>query len=236
VLTKIVDFLINCRYNNDMKVKLTILTLLCSLINNVTTGAVTGNISTTYKSDYFFRGNAVSSETIQTQLDASVKLSESVNASLMGAMYSPLNNTGDTYELTGAISSQFVDGLLQSTGGFFHREQTSGSSTGELFISAAVNVLTTPTVNVYYDTDTELYTYELTGSHTFNSELADLTVSAGAGSTELTNTTNRDYYTVGATAARKLAGELIGSIGLEHVDAENIDAESVVSVGLSLSF
>lgn len=219
-----------------MKVKLAILTLLCSLINNVTIGAVNGNISTTYKSDYIFRGTTVSSETIQTQLDASVKLSEGVNVGLTGAMYSPLNNTGDTYELTGSVSSQFVDGLLQATGGYFHREQTSSASTGELFSSVVVNVFAAPTVSVYYDSDTELYTYELTGSHTFNTDLVDLTVSAGAGNTELTNTTDRDYYTVGASATREIAGDVIGSVGLEHVDAENIDAESIVSVGLSLSF
>jgi hypothetical protein len=219
-----------------MKVKLTILTLLCSLINNVTAGELSGNISTGYKSDYIYRGALVSSEAIQTQLGVEGHVSGKVGAYFNGFMSSPLAGTSDTYEFIGGVSSSFLDGLLAATGGYTHREQVDGASVGELFVGLSADVVLSPTVTVFYNLDDELYTTELGVSHTFDTELAALTVGVGVGRTEVTKTLDRDYFIAGLGASRVIVGNLKGNLGVDYIDAEDVDEETVVSVGLSLDF
>lgn len=219
-----------------MKVKLTILTLLCSLINNVTAGELSGNISTGYKSDYIYRGALVSSEAIQTQVGVQGDITGNVGAYFNGLMSSPLAATSDTYEFVGGVSTSFVEGLLAATGGYSHREQVDGSSVGELFVGLSADVLLSPTITVSYNLDDELYTTEIGASHTFDTDLAALTVGAGVGRTEVTSSLDRDYFIVGLGATRAIVGDLKGNLGVDYIDAEDVDGETVVSVGLSLDF
>ena len=219
-----------------MKVKLTILTLLCSLINNVTAGELSGNISTGYKSDYIYRGALVSSEAIQTQLSVDGAITESVGAYLTGFMSSPLAGTSDTYEFIGGVSTSFLDELLAATGGYSHREQVDGASLGELFVGMAADVMLSPTVTVFYNLDSELYTTELSISHTVETSIANLTFGAGVGRTEATTTLDRDYFVAGLGASRVIVGDLKGNLGVDYIDAEDVDGETVMSVGLSMDF
>lgn len=219
-----------------MKVKLTILTLLCSLINNVTAGELSGSINTGYVSDYYFRGALVSSESIQTKVSASTNVSDNVNLHASGFANSPLAGSDDTYQFTACVCSTFLDELLVLTGGYSHREQVSGTSLGEVFVGAGLNMALSPTIAVYYDTDNELYSTELGVSHTITSEVADLTVSLAAGTTEVTSSLDRDYWTAGLDASRAIKGNLIGNVGVQYIDAEDVDGETVVSVGLAYKF
>jgi len=219
-----------------MKVKLTILTLLCSLINNVTAGELSGSINAGYASDYFYRGALVSSESIQTKVSAASEVSDNVNVHASVFANSPLAGADDMYEFTACVCSTFMDDLLRLTGGYNHREQVAGAAVGELFVGAGLSTVLSPTIVVFFDTDNELYSTEIGLSHTTETSLADLTLSLSAGRSEVTSSSDRDYWIAGLSAARAIKGDLVAQAGVDYIDAEDADGETVVSVGLAYKF
>ena len=115
-----------------------------------------------------------------------------------------------------------------------HREDTPGDATSELFLSVGINSLLDPTVTLSQDLDDSLTTAELSLSHLIDLDVADLTLSGDAGTTE-TLTDSRNYYGAGASLSRSFGG-LLANVGVEYVDAEDIDSETVFSAGVSVKF
>jgi len=220
-----------------MKVKLTVLTLLCSLINNVTSaGDLSGGVDVGYVSDYFYRGGLVSTESVQTKISAETSLSDKIGFGASAFANSPLAGSEDTYEITACVHSLFLDELLTLTGGYSHREQSAGASLGELFIGAGINTKLSPSVVIARSTQDDLYSVEIGVGHTFETELADVTLDLGVGTTEITSSTDRDYWLAGLTASRTIKGGLDGNVGVQYIDADNTDGETVVSLGLVYKF
>jgi hypothetical protein len=71
-------------------------------------------------------------------------------------------------------------------------------------------------------------------SHTFDLNVADLTVSGTAGSTE-TLVGSTKYYGAGAKLSREFGG-LVASTGVDYVNADDIDSDTVFSVGIGVKF
>jgi hypothetical protein len=118
--------------------------------------------------------------------------------------------------------------------GWLHREHTPGEADSEVFASVGLGVLLNPTVTISQDLDESLTTGELGLSHTLDISVADLTLSGNAGNTE-TSTGSTTYYGAGAKLSREFGG-LVASVGVDYVDAQDIDNETVFSAGLSVKF
>ena len=73
-------------------------------------------------------------------------------------------------------------------------------------------------------------------SHSFDLDVVDLNVEALAGNTDLTNQTDRSYYLVGADVSKSVSENADLSVGVDYVDADDIDREFVFGTSLTLSF
>ncbi|NBT41960.1 MAG: hypothetical protein EBT20_16075, partial [Alphaproteobacteria bacterium] len=118
--------------------------------------------------------------------------------------------------------------------GWLHREDTPGDAQSEVFVQLAIDTLLNPSVTLSQDVDDSFTTGELGLSHVFDLGLADLTTSGSAGTTE-TSTGSTNYYGAGAKLSREFGG-LIASTGVDYVNADDIDSETVFSVGIGVKF
>ena len=115
-----------------------------------------------------------------------------------------------------------------------HREHVPGEATSELFLSVGMSTLLEPTITISQDTSESLTTGEVSIGHTIDLDVADLALTGTAGSTE-TLAEDRNYYGAGASLSRSFGG-LLANVGVEYIDAEDIDSETVFSAGVSVKF
>jgi len=213
-----------------MKTKTYITALLC-LISNV---AIAGSASIGYTSDYFRRGALLSEEAVQT----SVGLEKEVAgfAFSVGASTNQAISVGeDSYVIEGGASKAFGE-LLNLYVGLQHFEQRSGDATLEVNLGASFDTVLSPSLSIFRDTDDELYTYELSVSHSISTELAELELSALYGNTDLTESTDEDYYVLGVKASKSLSEKTSLELGYDYVDSDLINDESIVSASVVFSF
>jgi hypothetical protein len=93
----------------------------------------------------------------------------------------------------------FADGLFSLYGGFNHFEDVAGEALSEILVKASLSTVANPTLSVYRNVDDELYTIEGSVSHSVELSVADLGLSASAGNTDITESTDRSYYGFGAS-------------------------------------
>jgi hypothetical protein len=217
-----------------MKTKLKLLALVCALTINAgaaeSGSSFQGELGFGYTSDYYFRGAKVSDESTQVQ----AKLS--TNVGVADAFVSAFANQG----LQSVDSYQFAVGLAKSYGdidlelGYLHLEDVPGDARGELFVSLELDMLLSPSLTINQDLDDSLTSGELGLSHTIDIDVADLTISGAAGvSDTLAGDTN--YYEIGGLLSREFGG-LVASAGVDYVDAEDVDSETVFSAGIGIKF
>ncbi len=218
-----------------MKTKLKLLALVCALtINAVATETKTssfqGGLELGYTSDYYFRGTKVADESTQIQARLST------NVGVADAFVSAFANQG----LQSADSYQFAVGLAKSYGdidvsvGYLHLEDIPGAARGELFVSLGLDTVLNPILTINQDLDDSLTSGELGLSHIIDIDVADLTIAGAAGvSDSLSGDTN--YYEIGGSLSREF-GSLVASVGVDYVDAEDIDSETVFSAGIGIKF
>ena len=213
-----------------MKTKTYITALLC-LISNV---AIAGSASIGYTSDYFRRGALLSGEAVQTSVGLEKELAGF--ALSVGASTNQAVSVGeDSYIIEGGASAQLGE-LLGLYVGLQHFEQRSDDATLEVNLQAQLETVLNPTVSVFRDTDDELYTYELGISHSFDAKFAELELSALYGNTDLTESTDEDYYVLGAKASKSLSKNTSLELGYDYVDSDLIGDESIVSASVVFSF
>jgi len=218
-----------------MKTKLMLLALLSALTINASAAkspasGFQGELGLGYTSDYYFRGDRITGESTQIQ----AKLSTDLNVA--DAFVSAFANQG----LQSTDSYRFAVGLAKSYGdvnvelGYLHLEDTPGDARGEVFLSLGLDTLLSPSVTISRDLDDSLTSGEIGLSHIIDIDVADLTIAGTAGlSDKLTGDTN--YYGVGGKLSREFGG-LVASAGVDYVDAENVDSETVFSAGVSIKF
>lgn len=213
-----------------MKTKTYITALLC-LISNV---AIAGSASIGYTSDYFRRGALLSEEAVQT----SVGLEKEVAgfAISAGASTNQAISVGeDSYIIEGGASAQLGE-LLNLYIGLQHFEQRSDDATLEVNVVASLDTVLSPSLSVFRDTDDELYTFELEVAHSLDVQFAELDLSALYGNTDVTESVNEDYYSLGASVSKDLSANSAISLGYDYVDSDLIGEESIVSASVSFTF
>lgn len=216
-----------------MKLKIISFITALGLITNVATAG--NSVRLGYASDYFYRGVQKAEESIQ----ASLMLGHSIG-SLDGSLHICSNQAVDTgndsYHMGAGLGTSFADGLLSAYAGINHFEDVPGSSLAEAEVRVSFGTVLSPSVSVFRDLDESLYTYELGVSHTLETEVADLSLSASYGNTETSSSNDTDYYGAGVSVSKSLSDTASLGGSVNYVNADNIDDEFVFGVGLTFNF
>jgi hypothetical protein len=220
-----------------MKTKLKLLALLSALSINAgaaeqAANSFQGELGFGYASDYYFRGERITGESTQ------IKAKASTDVSIADAFVCAFVNQGlqstDSYIFAVGLADSYLDGNVDAKLGWLHRENTPGAANSEIFASVGLDVLLDPTITVSQDLDDSLTTGEIGISHSLDLSVADLCLHGTAGNTE-TLTGSTSYHSAGAKLSRDFNG-LLASVGVDHVDAQDIDSETVFSAGVSIKF
>ena len=216
-----------------MKTKLSILTVLLGLSINVASGG-NGSANIGYTSDYFREGALVSEEAVQASASYGFK-ALGLDSSVGIFTNQPIEGGTDTYIIDAAFSKALNETFAVSVG-LEHTEFVAGVATLDVTADLSVNTVLNPTLSIARDTEDELYAIEVGISHDLDLEVATLGLSASYGNTDVTTTSNIDYYTVGASLSKSLSENSAVHASVAYVDSDSIDNESVVGLGLSLKF
>ncbi len=209
-----------------------ILALSCLSINAASAGQ--GSASVGYASDYFLRGALVSEESVQSSASYGADLA-GMNASLSAFTNQSVSSGTDTYVFNGTLSKGF-DGLGSVSLGLEHTELVAGDAFLDVRLGASLDVLLSPSLVIEKNVDEDFYTFEVSASHNLDLEVVNLGLSALYGNTDTSATTDIDYYVVGASLSRSINDSASVVAGVDFVDSDSIDSESIFSLALSLSF
>lgn len=209
--------------------------LLCAFNINASADKVSGSLDASYASDYYFRGAELGTNSLQ----ASVGANTAVGSVDVFANYftnqTTGTNTANTDIITVGGGKSFADGLLGLYGGVINIDHDGTGSVLDAFASVKLNAILSPAVTVYRNTDDDLYTVEGSVSYTLKSDIADLTLSAEAGSTELTSTTTRKY--AGGTAKlSRTYGAATPHLCLSVIDADDSARDTMLRAGVTFKF
>ena len=214
-----------------MKNKLLTLAALAALSINA---ASAGSLSTGYGSDVFRRGSLIAEDSLQTSASyATTKGGFDVSVGAQTAHSAGAD--GDVYILSGGIGKS-LGSLLSVYGGVEHFEQLDGASNLDVVLSADFNTLLSPTLSAARNVDESQYTFEAGVSHDISINSIDLSVRGTLGNTDLNSGDNVDYYSVGISASKNLAKNLVLSLSADQVNSDVIESDCIVSAALTASF
>ena len=214
-----------------MKNKIVSLLLAFGLTN----AALANSAKIGYVSDFFYRGEQKALESVQASLDIDQTVA-GLNASLHACTNQSVDQGVDSYGLAAGVSHTFADGLFNVYGGFNHFEDVAGDALSEIALKAGLNTIASPTLSVYRNVDDELYTFEGSVKHQLDLQFADLCLHASAGNTDVTESTDRDYYGLGANLSRKVGEGAALSASVDLVDADDLEREFVFGTALTFNF
>ncbi len=216
-----------------MKTKIISTLLAFGLITNA---AIAGNsASVGYASDFFYRGSQKAEESVQTSLRLGHSLA-SFEASLHVCSNHAVDTGNDSYHMGAGLGKSFADELLSAYVGINHFEDVPGSALSEVEARFSLGLPLSPSVAVFRDLDDSLYTFEVGVSYGVETELADLSLGASFGNTELTATSDVDYCILGADASKSLSDSASLGLSIDYVDADNTDDEVVLGTSLTFKF
>jgi outer membrane usher protein FimD/PapC len=223
-----------------MKTQLTILVtaLLGLFINAASAEApdLSGNVGLEYSSQHYFRGQSVSTDTLQASIGADFDVA-GLGAFVDFSTNQSLDVGDDKQDASVGVQTSFLDESISVSVGLFHYEYTEGAAELEGFVGATYNTTLSPTVRLYRNTDEGLSTYEASISHNLDLGVADLRLGAGIGVTDLTTDTDSDYYEVSAVASRSLSDNINIFGAVSYNDADNrSDSDTFGGFGLSVKF
>lgn len=216
-----------------MKLKLTSLLVAFGLLTNA---ALMGNSAKIgYVSDFFYRGEQKALESVQAAVDLEAKLL-GLDGKLHACTNQSVDEGVDSYRLAAGLGASFVEDLFSVYGGFNHFEDVAGEALSEIEISASVNVFANPTVSAFRNVDDDLYTFEGSLSESFDLSFASLDLRGAVGNTEITESNDRTYYSVGAGLSRSVGQGATLSASVDLVDSDEIEREFVFGSALTFNF
>jgi len=216
-----------------MKLKLTSLLIAFGLLTNA---ALMGNSAKIgYVSDFFYRGEQKALESVQAAVDLEAQLF-GLDGKLHACTNQSVDQGVDSYRLAAGLGTSFAEDLFSIYGGFNHFEDVAGEALSEIEISASVNVFTNPTVSAFRNVDDDLYTFEGSLAESFDLSFASLDLRGAVGNTEITESNDRTYYSVGAGLSRSVGkGATLGA-SIDLVDSDDIEREFVFGSALTFNF
>jgi hypothetical protein len=196
--------------------------------------ASAGSLSTGYGSDVFRRGSLIAEDSLQTSASyATTKGGFDVSVGAQTAHSTGAD--GDAYILSGGIGKS-LGSLLSVYGGIEHFEQLDGVSNLDVVLSADFNTLLSPTLSAARNVDESQYTFEAGVSHDISINSIDLSVRGTLGNTDLNSGDNIDYYSVGISASKNIAKNLVLSLSADQVNSDAIESDCIVAAALTASF
>ncbi len=217
---------------NNMKTKLLSLFAAFGLITNA---ALASSASIGYASDFFYRGEQKALESFQSKVDFDTNVL-GLDTLLHACTNQSVDQGVDSYGFSAAAGKSFSDGLIALYGGFSHYEDVPGEALSEVFIKANSNIIFNPSVTIYRNVDNELFTYEGGVAHSFDLKLASLDLDASIGNTEVTESDDRTYYSVGAGLSRQVGAGVDLGFSVDLVDSDDIEREFVFGGALAFEF
>lgn len=216
-----------------MKNKISMMLALLGLSINVAS-AGNGSAGIGYSSDYFREGSLISAEAIQA--NASYGLSAAgLDASFGIFTNQPVDGGVDTYIIDAALSKVLNDTFTASLG-LEHTEMVAGVATLDVTASVSIEALLNPSLTIKRDTEESLYVFEVGASHDIDFDIANLSLSAVYGNTDVTTSSNIDYYVIGADLSRSLSENSAFNVSVDYVDSDTITNEAVVGAGITIKF
>tara|TARA_Y100000361_G_scaffold153679_1_gene176163 strand:- start:920 stop:1570 length:651 start_codon:yes stop_codon:yes gene_type:complete len=216
-----------------MKTKLiTLLALVGLSINAASAGE--GSASIGYASDYFLRGSLVSGEAVQSSVSYETEVL-GLQGSLGASTSQSVASGTDVYIVGGQLSKKLGD-FTSVNLGLEHTELVAGDAFLDVRLGASLDTVLSPSVVVERNVDQSLYTFEVGVSQDLDLKVATLGLSALYGNTDQTSTTNVDYYTLGASLQRSISDNASAEFGVDYVDSDTIESESIFSLSLNLNF
>ena len=195
-----------------------------------------GDVELEYSSQHYFRGQSVSEEALQASIGADFDVA-GLEAFVDFSTSQSLESGQDKHDTAVGVQTSFLDDTLSVSVGLLHYEYTAGTAELEGFVGATYNTVLSPTVRLYRNTDESLSTYEAAVSHGFDLGVADLTLGAGIGVTDLSTTVESDYYELSASASRSLTDSVDAFASFSYNDADNRDeADTFGGVGFRVKF
>lgn len=212
-------------------------TKLLSLITAfglITNAALAGSASIGYVSDFFYRGEQKALESVQSKIDYETSVL-GLESAFHACTNQSVDEGVDSYGLSASVGASVIEGLLSVYGGFSHYEDVPGEALSEVFVRASSDVFLSPTVTISRNVDDELFTYEAGVNHGVDLKFASLSLDGSIGSTEITESNTRAYYSVGAELTKAI-GSAEAGLSVDLVDADDIDREFVFGASLGFNF
>lgn len=202
-------------------------------VNAADKAPISGSVSTGYATENFYRGADLGDDTLKVGAELRGGVA-GLNAFGSVVTDQSIDGSADQYYITAGIASQLF-GLDLATG-YLHTEGVPGDATGELFARLTADKLLNLSGVVYYELDDELWTTEIGVSETIDLDLVSVTGRATVGNTEVTNSNDRTYYVVGADLRRGLVEDVDLVAGVEYVDADDREDDTLFHAGLQVKF
>lgn len=218
-----------------MKTKIIISALLCALTINASSAepaGARGNVGVGYASDYIYRGQQLSDESVQWTAGANANVGGT--DLFVGLTHNDAFDGDDATLVTAGAGRAFLDELLEVYVGLENRRVDSDNKL-DVFISSKLNTILNPTLLIARNTEDSLYTYELNLRHSVDVGFGKVCVVGGIGTTDVTNTNEREYTSVGAEFCKSL-GDVDLSAGVHVVDSDDLDKDTVSVVSLAYKF
>ena len=217
-----------------MKTKLSMIIGLLALSINVAF-AGNGSLGVGYASDYFRRGALLSEEAVQAEASYGFKafgLDSSIGVFTNQAVTS---GAVDAYIIDADISGTWGDLVILSAG-LEHAELVAGAANLDVGVSVGLKSVLSPTVSLYRDVDETLYMIEVAVSHSFDLDVATLSVGASYGQSETSSTVDVDYNAVGAALTKSLSDTSSLELSVTSVDSDSIARKTIVGAGINVKF
>ena len=218
-----------------MKTKLIILVAaLWGLSSKVASGedsSIQGGMGTKFSSDYDRRGQLVSQEAIQAQVDLSVDLA---GVDVFGKFFT--NQGSDNIELNIGVGKSLFEDNINAYLGVYNTDNSSSGDTVETFLSIEANTALSPKVTGYRDNDSELYTFEGQLSQELDLEFFAIELAGILGNTELTSATDSTYYSAALTASKQLKDNVSLYADIALSDSDLRSQERIWGIGLDVRF
>ena len=178
----------------------------------------------------------MATDTLQASLGADFDVG-AIEAFVDFSTNQSLDAGDDKHDTAVGVQTSFLEDALDISIGLLHYEYTAGTSELEGFVGITYNTILSPTVRVYRNTDESLSTYEASLSHGLDVGIADLTLGAGFGVTDLTSNVDTDYYELSALASRSITDSLDAFANFSYNDADNRStSDTFGGVGFSVKF
>lgn len=216
-----------------MKTKLIITALMCTLSINAASADTTPTLGVTHTSDYYYRGAQLSADALQ--LNAGVGAEVGGYSLSFGFLTNQASEATNTDTLSLDLSKAIFDKKVTLAAGAYNMDTDGTPDHTQAYLSAAFSCALSPRVTLFRDTSDNLYTYELAASHTFDINIANLTLGGVVGRTELTSATERDY-TVASARLSKSFENITPHVQVALVDSDTTSSATVVCLGIDIRF